>query len=223
MSSMSTLADLRPGDILFGPIHGAAGVLISAGQILLAAAEPGMIWRQGIEKWFRIRHAGVVVEARQDPSTSMWRSSRLVQAMAGGTEEIEMTPERHWTPEYVYLRPKYDEGQPFEIGYENRSQGFKVAHAARKYTGTPYDFMTYAAIPAYRRGLKLRRIKNVIAGTDTMMCSRLVDAALRDAGWNAFDDGRLPGDVTPSELYRAILRSPGVTVIRPGEELVTLS
>lgn len=199
---MSSLADLRPGDIAIGPIHGFTGAFVGAAQLALATVEPGLIWRQGPGEWFRKRHAGVIT-GTADP-----RVTTMVQAMPGGAEEIELRPETHWTEEWTYIRPRYAEGKPFEIGLENRSQGFKVARAAQGYVGTPYDFLTYAAIPPYRAGVRGRRIEHIISGRDTMMCSRLVDACLADAGYHLFDDGRLEGNVTPSELYRQLRRLP---------------
>lgn len=190
---MADLKDLRAGDIMIGPIHGFTGAGVGAAQLALAAAEPGLIWRQGPGEWFRKRHCGVVSRGalpQQNPF--------LVQAMPGGAEEIELTEERHWTPEYTYIRPQYQ-----APGVDHA-----VAIAARDFVGTPYDFATYAAIPLYRAGWRTKMMESIIAGTDNMMCSRLVDAALAAASYHLFDDGRLPGNVTPSELYRQLRRLP---------------
>src|SRR6188508_1514927 len=193
---MSSLKDLRAGDIMFGPITGVTGAFVGAAQLARATVEPGLIWRQGPGEWFRKRHTGVVTEAGDAP--------KLVQAMPGGAEEIELTEARHWTPEYVYVRPEYVDPH----------QGGDVADAARGFVGTPYDFLTYGAIPPYRAGVHAKALERIIAGTDTMMCSRLVDASLAAAGYHLFDDGRLPGNVTPSELFRHLRRLPS-TVIQP--------
>jgi hypothetical protein len=204
---VSTLADLRPGDLAFGPIHGAAGAFVGAAQLALATVEPGLIWRQGPSEWFRKRHCGVITRAEGAGLEYFSGPSRpkMVQAMPGGAEEIELTPETHWTSEWTFIRPSYVHP---EVGYA-------VADAARGYVGTPYDFATYAAIPPYRAGLRTARIKSIISGTDTMMCSRLLDASLADAGYHLFDDGRLPGNVTPSEAYRRLRELPH-SVLLPG-------
>ena len=196
---MSSLKDLRAGDIMFGPITGVTGAFVGAAQLALATVEPGLIWRQGPGEWFRKRHTGVVTEAGDAP--------KLVQAMPGGAEEIELTEERHWTPDYVYIRPLYAPNREMLSGLD-------VADAAKGFVGTPYDFLTYGAIPPYRAGVHAKALERIIAGTDTMMCSRLVDASLAAAGYHLFDDGRLPGNVTPSELYRQLRRLPS-TVIQP--------
>ena len=192
---MSSLADLRPGDIAIGPIHGFTGAFVGAAQLALATVEPGLIWRQGPGEWFRKRHAGVITEA----APTLLDGPRMVQAMPGGAEEIELRSETHWTEEWTYIRPNYS----FPL-----DQAGRVAWAAQGYIGTPYDFLTYAAIPPYRAGVRGRRIEHIISGRDTMMCSRLVDACLADAGYHLFDDGRLEGNVTPSELYRQLRRLP---------------
>jgi hypothetical protein len=72
--------------------------------------------------------------------------------------------------------------------------------------GTPYSFLDYAALAAVRLGapaaLVLRRY---VASTGHMICSQLVDEAYRRAGVHLYDDGRLPGDVTPLDLDALIL------------------
>jgi hypothetical protein len=199
---MSSLADLRPGDLGFGPIHGGAGLGVGLGQLLLSLAEPGLVLRLKPREWWRKRHVIVITEA----VGADLRYPLAVQAMPGGAEEILLRPETHWTKEWTYVRPAY--GVP--------GQGHDVADAAQAFVGTPYDFVTYPAIPLYRAGLRTEKIKDIISGTDTMMCSRLADAALEAAGWNVFDDERMRGNVTPSELYRQLLACEPEAVIRPG-------
>lgn len=215
-----SLGDVRPGDIGFGPIHGAVGAGIGAAQLALAAAERGWVWRTGVRSWWRKRHVLVVTKASitlppgsfhhgRVYATGIITTPQAVQAMPGGAEEIELRNATHWTDEWTFLRP----------AYALPGQAQDVADAAREYVirpgGTPYDFRTYGAIPLWRRGIHTKLIKDVISDTDTMMCSRLADAALRDAGWQVFDDGRLPGDVTPSELYRKLTLQPGVQIFSP--------
>jgi hypothetical protein len=184
---------------MFGPIGGLAGnLVVGPAQLLLAAAEPGLIWRQGWRKWFHIRHVGVLTS----PTT-------MVQAMPRGAEEIELTA-KHWTKDYVYIRPAYTDR--FSTGPD---QGLRVAKAARGYVGTPYNFATYAAIPAHRAGIPIPHLDRYISSRKDMMCSQLADQCLADAGWHVFEDGRLPQDVTPSELFRKMLVMPTEMILRP--------
>lgn len=204
--SAPTLADLRPGDILFGPIRGfIPGTLpVGAGQIILATRKARLSWRQ----WWRIRHVGVVVEATNYPAGGgLLTRPKLVQAMPSGAEEIEMTAARHWTSEYVYIRPAYND----------TVQAALVAIRARKYVGTPYNFLTYGKLAASALHLPVTRrvLERWISTRHDMMCSQLADQALADAGFHVFDDGRLPQDVVPAELFRQLLSLPGQWLI-PG-------
>lgn len=209
MFAIERPSDLRPGDLMFGPIHGFVGGAVGIAQLMLAIAEPGLIWKQGPEEWFHFRHTGLVVEASGwgfellDSGGVRGTGPKLVEAMPGGIREIEIGRTK-WNREHLYIRPEYAEQR--ELGYS--MQGHDVAVAARGYVGRPYDFATYGAIPAYRRGIRTAGIKRIISDTDTMMCSRTVDAALCEAGYHLFNDRRLPGNVTPSELLRKVIIMP---------------
>lgn len=196
--------DLRRGDLMFGPIHGLSGLGVGFGQLFLSIAEPVVAFSDP-HKWFKYRHCGVVTREfspskAPQPGFPDGRGSlaaRLVQAEPGGAEEVDIDGDL-WTPEFAYIRPNYSVS----------GQGNAVADAAQSFIGTPYDYVTYGAIPLYRRGLHTKRIENIISGTDTMMCSRLLDAALEKGGWHLFNDGRLRGNVTPSEAYNRVLQMP---------------
>lgn len=208
-----TLADLRPGDLMFGPIHGfIPGTFpVGAGQIILATRKARLSWRQ----WWRIRHVGVVV-ANDLPYER--GGKRLVQAMPSGAEEIPMTPEQHWTAEYVYIRPAYGSGVGTAEEYVPAEQAQVVARAARGYVGTPYNFLTYGKLAASALHLPVTRrvLAKWISTRCDMMCSQLADQALTDAGFHIFDDGRLPQDVVPAELFRQLLTLPGQWLV-PGD------
>lgn len=191
--------NVRPGDIVFGPIRGWAGAGVAAGQLSLAAIEAGPIWRTGIRDWWSVRHVLVATSA-----------TTAVQAMPSGAEEIELSCAKHWTKDYVYVRPKY------ELDYIRRPQGVRVALAARSFIGRPYNFATYAAIPAHRLHIPVPHLDRYIASRTEMICSQLADQALTDADWSVFDDGRLSQDVTPFELFRQLCSQPGVKVVRGG-------
>lgn len=190
---------INDGDIVFCTIAGGAGAVVAAGQLLLAAGERGWVWDTGVKEWWRKRHVGVAV----------WYEGVLsiVQAMPGG---VEMVPLDVTGGKYTILRPNYSTTPG------DWNQAKLVARAAMEYIGTPYDFATYVAIPAYRRGLRTQSIEEIISGIDTMMCSRMVDAALDFARYHLFDDGRLPGNVTPSELYRQLKRQGATTIVKGG-------
>lgn len=188
-SFASSPAEVQPGTIIFGPIHGfIPGVFpVRAGQLLLKAAS----W-----KTRRISHVLVAVG-----------HGEAVQAMPHGAELIKLTKE-HWTPEYVYVLPEYVPAGRRDSIHEGRD----VAEEARKLIGTPYSFLDYAALAAHQlhnRGyvpLKERtKLEQYVASTGHMICSQLADEALSRAGFHVFRDGRLPQDVMPAALYTALL------------------
>lgn len=212
---MITQADLRPGDLFFGPIGGIVPGMfpVGAGQLLLADRKARLSWR----RWRKIRHCGVVVQSGDsDPMYAEPYGPRLVQAMPRGAEEIELTA-KHWTPEYVYIRPDYvASGLPHGPTVQHYRE--QVVRAARGYVGTPYNFLTYGALAARKFGFMLTDhvLRSWISTRADMMCSQLVDQLLADAGFHVFDDGRLPQDVVPAELYRQLMMLPGQWLVPGG-------
>lgn len=217
MTIIPTLGALRPGDIMFGPIGGLVpgAFPVGVGQILLANRRARLSWR----KWWRIRHVGVVV---QTPRVDAWGhvagGPRLVQAMPHGAEEIELTPATHWTRDYVYLRPECPRNATPSRPY-GWTVGEHIAAAARGYVGTPYNFLTYAKLAAgvLRMPATEKLLKRWISTRHDMMCSQLVDQCLADAGFHVFDDGRLPQDVVPAELFLQLMTLPGRHIVPGGQ------
>lgn len=207
-----SLARLRPGDVGFGPIRGGVGFGIGAAQLTLAAAEPGLVWHTGVRAWWGVRHVIVITEEAQSgygDSPARGHGPKAVQAMPRGAEEITLGI-GHCTSDWTYIRPAYaSAGSATRMAYQ-------VAEAARSYIGTPYNFATYAAIPAHRAHIPVPHLDRYISSRRHMMCSQLADQCLSDAGWHVFEDGRLPQDVTPSELFRAMLVQPTEMMWRPG-------
>jgi len=151
--AIRSLADLRPGDIMFGPIGGIVPGLfpVGAGQLLLAET-----FRAGR---MSVRHVGVVVEAADltlipGPAPRMRKGPRLVQAMPRGAEEIELTEAEHWTDRHAYVR----------IPEDYPGQARDTAAIARLFVSeqVPYSFASYAALIAWRWGLKAERLERWI-------------------------------------------------------------
>lgn len=220
-----TLADLRPGDFMIGPIGGfVPGVLpVGVGQVALATRKARLSWRS----WWRYRHVGVVTQASPTPMPHLLQPPfqpmppSLVQAMPHGAEEVEMSAGLHWTARHIYLRPDYQQwAQPssmLNLPYKQAELGFDVATQALKYVHTPYNFLTYGKLAASALHLPVteRVLRRWISTRHDMMCSQLADQALADAGFHLFDDGRLPQDVVPAEFFRQLLTMPGQWLI-PG-------
>ena len=241
------LADLRPGDIMFAPIGGLVpGVFpVGLGQLAL-----GEVFRVGR---LSVRHVGIVVEASehlppgssQNLRTKQWHAGsllpeampfggefqnyptgvitapRLVQAMPGGAEEIELRIGTHWTPRHAYLRLPED--------YPGQAEN--AALLAREMIGTPYSFASYAALAAYRFGIRSGHLERWInrrraptfmnrhntatpgwgikyALPREAICSVLVDQAWTLAGKDVMPNTAEQA-VTPGALANQLWRTPG--------------
>lgn len=217
-----TLADVRPGDIVFGPIGGfvPGWFPVAVGQMMLADRTARLTWR----RWRKMRHVLVVTQASQFAEIGKPVSDslpRAMQAMPRGAEEIELTEARHWTSEYVFVRPNYPAGYLAHYGdgqdIPAERFGQAVASKARSYIGTPYGFLTYAALVAeHLLPGRQQWLADYISSRKEMICSQLADQAMSDAGFHVFDDGRLPQDVVPAELFRALIDMPGTRTAIPG-------
>lgn len=199
------LKDLRPGDIMFGPIYGGTGALVAAGQLIL-----GEGFRVGP---LSVRHVGIVVQASSEEipgrpwPTGAITAPRLVQAMAGGAEEVPMRYHSHWTPKHAYARLPED-------GY---GQASEAAHWARSMVsgGVDYSFASYAALAAWKLGVATPRLEKWIARTDSTgrpreaICSVLVDQAWSLAGKRVME-GVPHQCVTPGALAQRLLHDPDV-------------
>jgi hypothetical protein len=241
MSRIEGLADLRPGDIMFGPIGGAVGLGVGLGQLALGEA-----FRVGR---LSIRHVGIVVEAgRAEPVRVTYvhgparaetlapaSGPRLVQAMPGGAEEIELTEATHWTDRHAYVR--LPEDWPGQAGDAAAIARLMVRE------GVAYSFASYAALALWRWGVKTPRLEKWIGrrrrGAIRLerwsngpnhpspgqgrggclpveaICSVLVDQAWSLAGKRVVD-GTKPQIVTPGMLAGQLWRQPGVVWAGPG-------
>lgn len=95
-------------------------------------------------------------------------------------------------------------------------KGTAIAERAMHYAilGTRYSFLDYFAIAFQRGPIRQKTIGKLLANyvetSKHMICSQLVDKVYQDCGIQLFDDGRLPGDVTPADLYDLILTQKGI-------------
>jgi len=136
---IDSLADVRPGDLFLGPIGGLVGAGVAVGEWL-------------VDGGFRIgeldvRHVGVVVEATPDSL----HQPRMVQAMPGGAQEIEMSCAAHWTPRCAYVR----------LSEDYPSQARAAAAVARLMVehDVAYSPLSYLALGAWARGMSTPRLE----------------------------------------------------------------
>jgi hypothetical protein len=216
---VTTIADLRPGDIGFGPIKGGAGLLVGAGQLML-----GEGFRVGP---LSIRHVFVVTGVDNS-------GPRAVEAMPSGARELDLDF-RRWTPEHAYVR----------LPEDYPGQASDAAAIARAMIGTPYSFASYAALAAWRFGWRTPRLeawinrrqipKHIIdkpSGTGELwttsnpslteialpceaICSVLADQAWSLAGKSVMQ-GVAHQCVTPGALAGRLLSYPDAQWIWPG-------
>lgn len=220
-----SMSELRPGDLMFGPIGGATGVLVGLGQIAVSPWKRRLTWKT----WWRVRHCGTVIEAGVIPELRGSGSGNdggpvVAQAEPGGYEKIVLGYE-HWTSDYTYIRPHYQALGTGPLAGPGRSQAQDVALAAQTMVQhkIPYAFEDYAAIAAHRTHLPVPHLDHFISETDgyglprRAICSQGVDAQLTLSGMSVFDDDRLPQDVIPSELYLRLLEMGPEMILVPGD------
>lgn len=195
---ISSLADLRPGDIMFGPIGGLVpGVFpVGAGQLILGEA-----FRVGR---LSIRHAGIVVAGYRGSAPATY----VVEAMPRGARLRRLT-EADWTARHAYVR----------LPEDYPGQAAHAAGIARLFVDekVPYSFASYLALAAWRFGVKTPRLERWInrrrAGGIGLpaeaICSVLVDQAWSLAGKRVMS-GVAPQCVTPGALAGSLFHRPGV-------------
>lgn len=100
-------------------------------------------------------------------------------------------------------RPVWSDG--VELGL-NTTARLKIAHAALTLVGTPYSWLDIVAITLAqpRLGSHEHVAAWISRHSSGLICSQLVDVAYQRAGVVLFDDGRLPGLVSPGDLYDLI-------------------
>lgn len=204
---ITSLADLRPGDVMFGPIGGLVpGVFpVAAGQLLLGEA-----FRIGR---LSIRHAGIVVKASEmlPPDerhpTGVITAPVIVEAMPSGARLRELRQATDWTDRHAYVRQAED----------YHGQAARAAGIAAQLVGTPYSFASYAALAAWRFGWRTdrlaayinRRRGDMLNLPAEVICSQLVDEAWTLAGKQVMPHGTRPQIVTPGGLAMRLWNAPG--------------
>ena len=97
-------------------------------------------------------------------------------------------------------------------------EGAKILAAAEQLLGTPYGFADIAALALAKLGIRLPFLSKRLARPDRLFCSQLVDIVWQKAGFKAFNDDRLPQDVTPGDIAdTAFVGSWPTTVYRSDE------
>jgi hypothetical protein len=89
---------------------------------------------------------------------------------------------------------------PIRLAGDTPDLRARVVAEARKLIDTPYSPLDYVAIGLLHLRLPSGWVRKRVQASGHMICSQLVDATFERAGIHLFDDGRLPGDVSPADL-----------------------
>ncbi|GGX26766.1 hypothetical protein [Streptomyces chryseus] len=121
---------------------------------------------------------------------------QIVQAMPGGAELIQLEDASEPVVWSTWKLP---------LTTEQRAQ--IAAHAIRL-VGTPYSYLDYVSLGLAHFRIRPAWVTDFIASTGHLICSQLVDEVYLRAGVRLFVDGRLPGDVTPGDLWKLLHPKP---------------
>ncbi|MBT2412667.1 hypothetical protein J7I94_19225 [Streptomyces sp. ISL-12] len=116
----------------------------------------------------------------------------IVQAEPGGAKKIRLDEA---SEPVIWSTGRFD---------LTAAQRMRICYEARSLVGTPYSFLDYASIALAHYRIRPRWVRDYVADSGHMICSQLVDEVYLRAGEHLFTDGRLPGDVTPGDLYRLL-------------------
>ena len=171
----------QPGDLGFTTIGGVVGDVVNYGQA-------------GLHDACRFDHVFVVVCPVGSPGTP---DGLIVEAMPSGARFRPLA--ERLGPGFAYAS--------IDLTDEQRRMVYAVAlsfTSARGGRGVPYSFGTYLelALAQYRvTRWATPGLRKAIDNHGHLICSQLADELLRRVGYQAFDDGRWKGDVTPGDLY----------------------
>lgn len=235
---------------MFGPIGGLVGLGVGLGQLALGegfrmgklsirhvgivveasqSLPPGTARDAVTGEWHPngIRSEDMIFGREyQTYPTGVITAPRLVQAMPGGAEEIELRQDTHWTERHAYAR--LPEDWPGQAGDAAAVARLMVTE------GVAYSFASYAALAARRWGVKTPRLDRWINrrrepvavqlshGMNPLpalpceaICSVLADQAWSLAGKRVVE-GTAPQVVTPGMMAGQLARRRGVTWMGPG-------
>lgn len=200
---MTREKDLRPGDIFVTPTYGSGFDRFVGASIRFATGT-----KDEYGKWHdaKVNHAGMYVGG-----------GKIIEAEPSGARLSPVTnvlKNAYWSTSGLRMRGV--DGKTLPLPPLSDLERIVLVQEAEKLLGTPYGFADIVAIAfAQRRVLGLvdpakplhdqpwwvRRIES----QHTLICSQLVDTAYRNAGIHLFQDDRIPGLVSPNDLFGLFL------------------
>lgn len=137
----------------------------------------------------RYNHAGIVVDTHGTtleamPQGAVWRT------LERGHDDVVVV-----RPPLLYLERIDIQGAASKYGPTGLHPGVGYSHPG------------LIAIAAAQFGVRWpAAVKKHLADSGDLFCSQLVDQVLLDVGFHLYDDGRLPGDVSPGDLAELAFR-----------------
>jgi hypothetical protein len=98
------------------------------------------------------------------------------------------------------FRGKVQEGDVVVSVPLTDEQRAKVPALAEALVDTPYGFLDVLVLGLAQFGLRLPFLRKRLGRTDRLFCSQLVDLVWGEVDFEAFDDKRLPQNVSPGDL-----------------------
>ena len=176
---------------------------------------PGNRWIPAMQAFLRgtsnYTHAGLILD-----------NDELIEAEPGGAKIKHVStlyrydpilysdaPMQHWLATTNF---------PMVLGAKEQAEFTKrneIVGKARYLEGTPYSFLDYLAIAMAEWKLPgWQFVRDRVESSQHLICSALVDRAYSWADIHLFDDGRLPGDVTPWDLEQYVMKVEGKRIAR---------
>lgn len=169
------MSDYKPGSFFLVSVQGLAGFGIGLGQALAGAPS-------------RYEHAGMIIGA--DGSTVEARPGGAVignvAAYEGRALLVSDGPVQQWAHGWNAADVESLRG--------------RIVYEAHDLVGVPYSPLDYVALALLHLHLPSKWIRQRVQSSGHVICSQLVDLCYQRAGVHLFSDGRLPGDVMPSDL-----------------------
>ena len=103
---------------------------------------------------------------------------------------------------------RYLDGRPVAFGWMiplTMQQRERIVAEATGLLNAQYSWLTYFYLAGVRLGIRPKWLRNRVARADKVICSSFVDLAYQRAGVALFQDGRIPGDVTPGDLANMLI------------------
>lgn len=197
---MTSESDVRPGDIFTTPTYGNwYDRFIGAGIRYFTAT------KNEYGKWedAKVNHTGIYVG-----------NGKIIEAAPGGVRYNDWDAyegdKAFWSS--AGIAPRLADGSLGASILLTDEQRSKIVEAATSLLKTPYGFLDIVAIAFAQQRLDSRiDVRKALAeqpwwvqkieSRKTIICSELVDTSYRMAGIQLFEDGRLPGLVSPADIY----------------------